>query len=238
DPNSITAMQVLNETNATAIYGSRAANGAVIISTRPGMTDDKLLESLPQMPSIIPLDGNVPGSSLRNNFRDDGFWKPTLYTDENGKATFKATFPDDITGWNIYVLGMANKKRSGQTQSQIQSYKPLIAQLALPHFLIAGDSSYAVGKLTNYSKDTIEVKNDLAINDQLQYSRNVKFLNSHIDSILLNGTNSDSIKVTYRINYKGYQDGEQRTIPVKPQGTEETIGMFAALPNDTSFVVN
>src|SRR5690606_26194574 len=48
DPNSITAMQVLNETNATAIYGSRAANGAVIISTRPGMTDDKLLESLPQ----------------------------------------------------------------------------------------------------------------------------------------------------------------------------------------------
>jgi hypothetical protein len=49
---------------------------------------------------------NASGNSIRKNFRDNAFWQPALITNENGEASFDVTFPDDVTGWNTYVLGI------------------------------------------------------------------------------------------------------------------------------------
>lgn len=238
DQSKITAIEVLKDAEATAIYGSRAANGVILISTKPGTTSAQLLQNkLPETPQFIAIDENTPGSSLRKNFRDYAFWQPQLRTDKNGAAKFNAAYPDDITGWNIHVLGMASKKRTGQVQNQVQSFKPLVAQLAMPNFLIMGDSTWAIGKITNYSADSLALSKIFSINDQAQLHESVIIKNSFIDSVSLTGA-GDSLRVKYEIEHKGYRDGELRKIPVFPLGTKETNGVFASLTNDTVFTLH
>jgi Ca-activated chloride channel family protein len=42
DPNSIESITVLKDASATAIYGSRATNGAIVITSKSGMTSDTI----------------------------------------------------------------------------------------------------------------------------------------------------------------------------------------------------
>jgi len=233
----ITAMEILKSESAVALYGSRAANGVILISTKSGTSREQLLQTkLPDTAQFISLQDSSPGSSLRKNFRDYAFWQPALRTDRYGKATFNVTYPDDVTGWNIHALGMASHKRTGEARKQIQSFKPLLAQLALPNFLIAGDTAQAIAKITNYSPDSVSLTQTLSINDENIRSEKVRLKNSRIDSVQLVGL-GDSLTVKYEIEYNKYKDGELRTIHVLPVGTLETKGIFAALPTDTTFVI-
>lgn len=237
NPNEITAMEILKSESAVALYGSRAANGVILISTKPGTSHAQLLQTkFPDAAQFISLQESSPGSSLRKNFRDYAFWQPVLRTDKYGKATFKATYPDDVTGWNIHALGMASHKRTGEAKKQIQSFKPLLAQLALPNFLLAGDTTQAIAKITNYSPDSISLTQILSINDEVIRNEKVRLKNSYIDSAQLIGL-VDSLTVKYEIEYNKYKDGELRKLPVLPVGTFETKGIFAALPKDTTFSI-
>ena len=72
---------------AVSLYGTRAANGAIIITT----------------PDFLPKD-------IRDKFRDYAFWKPNFFTDRKGEAKFTVTYPDNITGWQTFVVGMDRKE--------------------------------------------------------------------------------------------------------------------------------
>ncbi len=234
----ITAIEILESDKATAIYGSRASSGVILISTKKGITKSQLLSTkIPGLSPVLPQE-NTPGSSLRKNFLDYAFWKPMLRTDAEGKASFSATFPDDITGWNTYVVGMASHKRSGETRSTIQSYKPLAAQLSLPNFLVVGDSSTAIGKITNYTSESAEVTRITKIQDELPAKKSFELKDSHVDSVMLIVQTRDSLEVKYTVQYKNYEDGELRKIPVFPVGSQEAIGTFLALPRDTTVTLN
>lgn len=233
DQSKVTAMEVLKSEEATAIYGARGSNGVILISTKSGATRAGLLQTKFSGESLLTaIDESSPGSSLRKNFRDYAFWQPKLRTDKTGTVKFNTSYPDDITGWNIFVLGMASKKRTGQTFSQVQSFKPLVAQLALPNFLIAGDTAWAIGKITNYSADSLSLLKTFSINDRIYTTGNAVIKNSLIDSVSLIGI-PDSLHVKYEIEHKGYRDGELKKIPILPLGTKESSGFFATLTKDT-----
>ena len=239
DKNRITSIEVLKSEQAVALYGSQAANGIILISTKPGTTRAQLLKTkLPEAPQLLTAGDAAPGSSLRKNFRDYAFWQPKLYTDQNGEATFQTTFPDDITGWDIQVLAMASKKRTGQTSSKVQSYKPLAAQLSLPNFLLQGDTAQAMGKITNYAGDSLQITRSITVSGKPQLESSLVIKNSVIDTINLFGPAHDSLAVKYGIAYKKYEDGELRNIPVMPVGSLESTGFFAALPRDTTAIFN
>jgi uncharacterized protein YfaS (alpha-2-macroglobulin family) len=180
---------------------------------------------------------SLPGSTLRKNFSDYAIWQPKLRTDREGRASFRVTFPDDITGWNTYALAVGAGKRSGATSSFIQSYKPLMAQVAVPHFLIRGDTCTAIGKITNYSVDTLTVRQETHVNDVGQNAVEIRLGNSHIDSVLLVAGTGDSIKTKYTVTYGAYHDGEERSLPIYRVGTMEASGVFMSLPRDTTFVL-
>jgi TonB-dependent SusC/RagA subfamily outer membrane receptor len=235
DRSRITSMVVLKSEQAVAIYGAQAANGVILISTQAGMTKSQLLQTkLPDTPKLLLTGESAPGASLRKNFRDYAFWQPKLYTDNNGEASFNVTFPDDITGWNIYVLGMASKKRTGQAVSKIQSYKPLAAQLALPNFLVQGDSAWVIGKITNYGSDSLKVKRSITVRDKTILQSEIEIKNTAIDTINLSSTTTDSLAVKYSLSYKKYEDGELRKIPILLIGSLETTGFFTSLTRDTT----
>lgn len=172
-------------------------------------------------------------NGLRSNFSDVGFWEPRLYTDKKGKAKFSVTFPDNITQWNTIVYAMNRKLKTGTARKYIKSYKPLMAELKNPQFLVVGDSSYYAGNIRNYTKDK-DINGNImfAVGEDTLMNRQIDFTSSHQDKILVTATNTDSLTTTYLFTRNdGYNDGEKRTIPIQPQGTLTAEGSLQFLRN-------
>jgi TonB-dependent SusC/RagA subfamily outer membrane receptor len=223
DQNAIAGMNVLKGEEATALYGARAAAGVILITTKQAKLN---------------VDAGLPspGASLRRNFRDDAYWQPTLRTDQNGKASFRVTFPDDITSWRTFVIAMGRQKQSGFAEGSIKSFKATSGSLALPQFAVTGDAISVIGKTLNYLPDSLQVKRSFFVNDQVRREDIIRLRHSKIDTFSVVATATDSLKVKYTIQKEdGYFDGEERQVPVFKPGVLETTGIFAALDRDTAF---
>ncbi len=229
DTDKLESIDVLKDAAATALYGAAAANGVIVLTTKKGKA--MMLDSVAATASDLP-------NTLRRNFKDDGFWQPRLRTNEKGKAAFTVTFPDDITKWRTFYVAMNGKKQSGMTELSIRSFKPLSANLALPQFLVQGDSINLIGKALNYNNDTALATRKFFVNGQLFNQQPISIVNARIDTFGLKVQNDDSLKLKYTIEQSsGYFDGEERNIPVFVKGVKETDGMFAVLDADTSFTI-
>jgi len=174
-------------------------------------------------------------NSLRTNFSDVGFWEPKLYTDPQGEAKFTVTFPDNITQWNTIVYAMNRKLQTATLRKNIRSYKPLMAELRTPQFLVAGDTAYYAGNIRNYTQDREIAGHTLFIIGEDTTSRKeIRFFSSYQDKITVTSSSTDSLTATYVfLRDDGYSDGEKRTIPVIPRGTEIADGTLLFLkPGD------
>ncbi|QLH32964.1 MAG: TonB-dependent receptor plug domain-containing protein [Cyclobacteriaceae bacterium] len=77
DPNAITAIEVLDNKAAVALYGSRASSGVIILSSKQKTTLNQLLAMpLPDTPMASMPGGVLAGNSIRKNFRDYAFGSP------------------------------------------------------------------------------------------------------------------------------------------------------------------
>ena len=173
-------------------------------------------------------------NGLRSNFSDVGFWEPRLVTDKKGLAHFGVTFPDNITQWNAVVYAMNRKLKTGTARKYIKSYKPLMAELKNPSFLVVGDTSYYAGNIRNYTYGKQEVKGQVtfAVGQDTIMRKDIQLLSSHQDKMLVSPIVADSLTTTYLFRRNdGYNDGEQRTIPVIRQGTEVAEGVLDFLRN-------
>jgi hypothetical protein len=184
-------------------------------------------------------DEKVPDANqLRNKFADYAYWQPNLITDEKGEAIFDVNFPQNITSWKAYALAMDEKKHSGAAYKITRAYKNIMANLALPRFLIEGDSALAIGKMLNYTSAPVSIKSTAHVNDKILFEHDMLLTNSVIESVLISPTEKDSLKVSYLLNQaNGEKDGEERSIPVFPIGTEEIAGGFYVLSGDTTLSI-
>lgn len=225
-----TSVSVIKDASAVALYGSRAQNGVIIINTN---------QTLPNNPELkeaeIQIIPDLMQSSLRNRFNDMAYWQPTLQTDAKGEAKFTVTYPDDITTWDTHVIAIEDKK-VGSVSTKIKSYKPLMAQLFTPRFLVEGDTAVLIGKTNNYIPEKLNLINQFEINNQKIWTKNREVGEFILDSLLVVAP-KDSLKVKYFLQKPdGYLDGELRDIPIFPMGMEKTIGQFYVLQNDTLIV--
>jgi TonB-dependent SusC/RagA subfamily outer membrane receptor len=210
-PDLIDKVDVLKDASASAIYGSRAANGVVIISTKT--------------------------KTLRTQFRDYGFWKPELFTDKDGKVSFAVTYPDNITGWENFAIGMDKKRRVGKAIKFTKSFKPVMAQLSTPQFLIEGDKTFFTGKLFNYATDAYQLKTSFSLQNVLMNEKEMEVAANASDilPLFVETPSIDTLKASFQLKTTtGFKDGEERKIPVFKKGTEEAIGNFWILQNDTT----
>lgn len=224
DPGLVANARTLDAETATKLYGARGAAGVIIITSKPAAPP-------------AAFDQPVPANAIRRNFRDDAFWQPRLSTGADGKASFKVTFPDDITNWMTFAIAMGQKKQTGNSEGSIKSFKAISGNIALPQFAVAGDSLRVIGKALNYLPDSIQARRSFFVNDSLARASLIGLRNSWIDTFAVIAA-GDSLSLKYLIQKNdGYADGEERKLPVMPQGVSETTGMFAALDKDTSFVI-
>ncbi|KAA3620933.1 MAG: hypothetical protein DWQ02_28610, partial [Bacteroidetes bacterium] len=236
DQGMIEKMEVIKDSEeAIALYGVKAVNGVVIIETKDGVFGrTKALGDKGADYDEAFLEAASQANSIRKNFSDYAFWQPQLITDRKGRAKFSVTFPDDVTSWSTHYLAMNGKKQSGQTSGLIKSYKPLMARLAMPRFLVEGDTTNAMGKILNYMPDSANVATHLEINDQQQQTGMRVVGDALIDTLTITGI-SDTMTVKYYLEKEdGYLDGEEREIPVFPKGLVRTEGRFHTLDRDTT----
>lgn len=170
-------------------------------------------------------------NTLRSNFSDVGFWKPMLYTDKQGKSRFTVKFPDNITQWEAVVYAMNTRLQTGTVRKKIKSYKPIMAHLDVPRFVIEGDSAICKGKVINFSKDSIvegEISWKIHTNTD---SMNTDIVRSQLYHKAVKPSNTDSLRLEFSFSRNdGYFDGEARKIPVFNQGiwrTKGTIGILS-----------
>lgn len=177
-------------------------------------------------------------AGIRDNFDDSGFWIPNLYTDKNGEAKFQVTFPDNITKWKTRILAMDSKKRSGQGIASSVSFKPILAELSTPRFLVEGDSTLLVSKITSYVDSPQKFNTFFSVNGDTVYQKEEETSTALINHFPLMADDSVSMRLAFGLkNKQGYSDGEERIIPVIKQGIMETEGAFYVLRGDTAFTI-
>ncbi len=195
--------------------------------------------SLPDENSWSAETPEIPFSSIRSNFNDCGYWVPNLITDKNGEATFDVKFPDNITTWKSWTLAINDKKQSGYGYTETKSRKSLVANLALPRFLIQGDNCNIVGKSLNYTLKPQQIKTEFRLNKQLLKTRELSLDKVYIDTLMISPGNQDSVSLQYSLSRPdGYYDGEERKISVFKVGVEEAKGEFHVLNNDTTITID
>ncbi|MDX2072433.1 MAG: carboxypeptidase-like regulatory domain-containing protein [Haliscomenobacter sp.] len=187
------------------------------------------------------LDGEEQGSDtlsfsgIRKSFHDHAFWQPRLRSNRSGEAQFKVKFPDDITNWKVFVLGADKNRRAGLYTGSIQSYKPLMAQLSLPRFLLHGDQTTLSGKVLNYTQDSFQLKTYFQAAEQRLAEKQGLVKEAMVEKTEFKVPDSgDSLTFRFALETpQGYTDGEERQIPVFPIGTLETDGHFMIIERDT-----
>ena len=132
---------------------------------------------------------------------------------------------------------MDKKRRMGKSFSFIKSYKPLMAQISTPQFLIVGDTVEIIGKSLNYSNDDYSVKPSFIINGQSSVEKEIilKSQESGIGKHTLITPSMDTLETSFHIETStGFKDGEEKKIPVFQKGSLEAKGHFWVLDKDTT----
>ncbi|WP_348799391.1 alpha-2-macroglobulin family protein [Flavobacterium adhaerens] len=210
NPADIVSVDVLKEANATAIYGSQAANGVIIITSKKG------LEALTQV-------------KARKNLSETAFFYPNLKTDSKGKVSFSFTSPEALTAWKLRLLSHNKEAVSGYLEKTVLTQKELMILPNFPRFFREKDTVVISAKISNM---TNEVKTGIA---SLQFfdavtmqpidakMLNVKNIKNFTIPAHGNTTTTWSITipeglqgVQYKILAKAgnYSDGEENIVPV------------------------
>ncbi|MCU4175648.1 carboxypeptidase-like regulatory domain-containing protein [Carboxylicivirga sp. N1Y90] len=235
DANSIAEVQILKETSAAALYGARAANGAVILTLKDNtVIPFKRVTIEKSIPLLLPTNNK----GLRTNFKDEAYWQPALLSDKNGEASFKVTFPDDITSWDTHLLAMSPNGLSAKWSGNIKAFLPLSANLVVPRFAVEGDSINIIGKTINYLGDSIKTKHRFYQEDSLMSETKRWTKQLAIDTMSVSIPKVDTLSLKYELSTETFKDGENRDIPIIPIGSIDNIGEFTVLQSDTSITWN
>src|SRR5689334_5053441 len=89
DQGDVSSFEVLKGAAATALYGSRGANGVIIVKTKSGQKK---------------LDEEMSKVNARKNFNETAFFIPHITTNELGQFQFTFTTPEWLTRWKLQLL--------------------------------------------------------------------------------------------------------------------------------------
>ncbi|OIV43275.1 carboxypeptidase-like regulatory domain-containing protein [Flavobacterium johnsoniae] len=135
NPSDILSIDVLKGEKATALYGSRAVNGAIIITTK------KSLEALNQV-------------KARKNLSETAFFLPNLRTDAKGKVSFTFTSPEALTAWKLRLLAHNKDAVSGYLEKSVITQKEMMVLPNFPRFFREKDTIVISAKISNVTNET------------------------------------------------------------------------------------
>ncbi len=88
---------------------------------------------------------------VRKDFRDVALWKPVVATGADGRAEVSVKFPDNLTTWRVTSRGLTDGTLVGAAKAKTLVTKDVVARIAAPRFLTAGDAARVKTVVTNRS---------------------------------------------------------------------------------------
>ncbi|MDV7185785.1 MG2 domain-containing protein [Lutibacter sp. TH_r2] len=152
DNADVFSINILKDAAATSLYGSRAANGVVIISTKSGQ--EKLEKEL----------ANV---KARKNFKETAFFFPHLKTDRDGTVSFSFTMPEALTRWKLQLLAHTPQLETATKTLTTVTQKELMVLPNPPRFLREGDVIQFSSKISNLSDKPLNGVAQLVLTDAI-----------------------------------------------------------------------
>jgi iron complex outermembrane receptor protein len=159
NPNDIESFNVLKDASATAIYGSRASNGVIIITTKKGKAGDRLRVEFGTLLSLSTIGKTIDVLDA-NEFR--------RVVEEKGTPTQQALLGQANTNWQEQIF--QNAVSTDNNLSLTGSYKTLPYRLSLGYLNQGG-----ILKTSNFRRTSAALSlNPSFLNDHLRVNLNLK----------------------------------------------------------------
>lgn len=220
DMNTVSSIEVLKGANATAIYGSRAGSGVVVISTQGAPMENaaeqfnKLLASLMSQPAVV-----------RENFEETAFFHPRLMADDKGEFTINFTLPESVTSWRFMGLAHDREMNYGYAEALAVAQKEVMVQPNLPRFIRVGDQSVFSARVANLSDTVKEGMAELTLSDvntgEVVWSGQQPFrvearTTGGVDFAVPAFKETAALVCRTVVHGEGFSDGEQQMVPIMP----------------------
>ncbi|MBB6002915.1 TonB-dependent receptor [Arcicella rosea] len=171
NPNDIESMDVLKDASASAIYGTRAANGVILITTKRGRFDEKMKLTVNsyygvsnRLKTIAVLNAGDYASLKREAYKNDKIDIPAIWNDTQ--------YQTQKTNWQNEILNQGITKNLDVSLRGGGKYSS---------FVISGghyDEQGIIGK-SYYERYSFRINSDHKISDRLKIGQNLQFTNTH-----------------------------------------------------------
>ncbi|MDN3692214.1 TonB-dependent receptor plug domain-containing protein [Chryseobacterium tructae] len=181
NPNDINSITVLKDAAATAIYGSRAANGVVIINSFFNNTSQNKLDITPSSyfaVMTIPKDAlthyleskkfaypvyKTTNTSYRFDYRDALYWNPVVETDKNGKAKVEFYNSDANSTFRVMTEGISASGLIGRDETTYAAQSLISIDAKIPQYLTRTDEMLIPVVIKNNSKEIRKMTMDVIV---------------------------------------------------------------------------
>ncbi|TZF99306.1 TonB-dependent receptor plug domain-containing protein (plasmid) [Chryseobacterium panacisoli] len=181
NPNDINSITVLKDAAATAIYGSRAANGVVIVNSYKN-SSSKIsfditpksyiaVEALPQGRLISYASSRefvypvykTTNTSYRFDYREALYWNPVVETDKNGKAKVEFYNSDANSTFRIMTEGIAASGLVGNDETTYAAQSLISIDAKIPQYLTRTDQMTIPVVIKNNSSEIRKMTMDVIV---------------------------------------------------------------------------
>lgn len=202
-PNDLETITILNGPQATALYGSRAANGVIIISTKnnikaykyTSIERRKIYETLILEPTLQETRSNTMTAVYsskeywknHNKNRERNatvYWNANIKTNEKGKAVVPIYCPDEVSSFKIMMEGISENGNVGVGTNNLNIVKPVNIQTKVPYELSYNDTMTIPVILNN------STKNDVSGTIKISHSENLKPLTETEKEVIIPANSS------------------------------------------------
>ncbi|TLV00638.1 TonB-dependent receptor [Dyadobacter luticola] len=171
NPNDIESIEILKDASASAIYGTRAANGVILITTKRGKFDAPISVTLNgyvgvtnRIKTLDVLTAPQLAQIKREAYTNDGLQVPDIWNDTK--------YQTQLTNWQDELL------KQGVTRNYDASLR---GGGKYSSFAISGgyyNEDGIIGK-SNYTRYTFRINSDHKIGSRIKIGQNLQFTNTH-----------------------------------------------------------
>jgi alpha-2-macroglobulin len=213
--------------------------------------DKEMEEMADEKPGKGKDEGEEPPPRERKEFRDLGYWNPSLVVGEDGRGRLSFVMPDDLTKWRLVLIGSDGRTHLMEFRDSLVTKQEIMAKLEAPRGFVAGDTAQVATVVHNYGAKPVEAKVSLDIKSGAACVL-LRADGRRTLTVEPNGTgrvdwplvarSAGSVAFTTAVVTPAGSDAETRTYPVRPRGipkaksetgvlTENNPQATAALPS-------
>ncbi|MCW1961382.1 TonB-dependent receptor plug domain-containing protein [Chryseobacterium viscerum] len=181
NPNDINSITVLKDAAATAIYGSRAANGVVIINSYKNNSSKisfditpksyVAIETLPYgrltsyagSRTFVYPEYKTTNTSYRFDYRDALYWNPVVETDKNGKAKVELYNSDANSTFRVMTEGISATGLLGRDETTYAAQSLISLDAKIPQYLTRTDQMMIPVVIKNNSSEIRKMTMDVIV---------------------------------------------------------------------------